>query len=143
TSRTITLAQFTAAGGATSDACGGLTYSYIDTQTSSCPIVVTRVFTVTHACFNTANCTQLININDTQRPVINSCPDDQLIEGCGVTAITGLPYSEVSSSITGAQFTAEGGDAYDLCGITSYSYIDTRSGTCPLVVTRTFTLGDA
>ena len=141
---TITAAQFTAAGGVVTDACGDLIYSYIDVQLiNSCPTTVNRTFTITDACGNFTNCTQAIHIDDTEAPVIITCPENITAEGCDLASLTGLTLSTTTVSISADEFVAAGGDAYDLCGITSYSYIDVSSGTCELIVTRTFILSDA
>jgi len=69
-------------------------------------------------------------------------PNDYGIEGCDTTSITGWTYSgtipvDITSNYTGVQITNVGS------GIKSVSYIDTmEEGTCPIVVTRTFTVTD-
>ncbi len=65
-------------------------------------------------------------------------PIDYQLEGCSVSAITGLPYSETSVSITLAQFLAAGGTASNQNISYTITYSDTQSGSCPTIVTRTF-----
>ncbi|RZJ64198.1 MAG: gliding motility-associated C-terminal domain-containing protein [Flavobacterium sp.] len=62
------------------------------------------------------------------------------LNGCGTSAITGLPYSSTPVAITLAQFTAAGGSISNASQIGNYTitYFDSTSGTCPAVVTRTF-----
>jgi gliding motility-associated-like protein/uncharacterized repeat protein (TIGR01451 family) len=60
------------------------------------------------------------------------------VEGCGTDAITGLPYSETSVAITFAQFLAAGGLLTN--PLATITYHDSVSGTCPLTVTRTFSI---
>ena len=60
------------------------------------------------------------------------------IEGCSTAAITVLPYSEVAVPITPAQFIALGGTISNVSLVLTITYQDTQSGTCPVVVTRTF-----
>ncbi|WP_304143016.1 gliding motility-associated C-terminal domain-containing protein [Mesoflavibacter zeaxanthinifaciens] len=58
-----------------------ITYNDVISSTNDCPIIVTRTFTVTDTCNNSATATQTITIQDTTPPVI-SVPDDITIE-CG------------------------------------------------------------
>ncbi len=69
-------------------------------------------------------------------------PANANISGCSTAAITGLPYSAASSNITLAQLNSAGGSLSNSGSIGSYtiSYSDTAAGTCPTVVTRTFTV---
>ena len=127
-SKTITEAQFTTTGGVASDACGIVSYSYIDTQSGTCLITVTRTFTVTDVCGNASTCQQTITVTDSQPPVITTCPADQTLPGCDISALAGLPVSTVPAPITLADFIAEGGVATDACGITSISYVDVQAG---------------
>lgn len=62
------------------------------------------------------------------------------VEGCATSAITGLAYSETSVSITPAQFIAAGGTISNISLVLSLSYQDTQSGTCPIIVTRRFSV---
>ena len=79
-------------------------------------------------------------------PNITQCPSPITISpGCntsGILALTGLVYSETIVVITPLQWTSAGGVAIDNCSIATYKYQDSKSGTCPMVVTRTFTLTD-
>src|SRR5688572_32557919 len=78
-------------------------------------------------------------------PTITSCAVTRNLEGCDVSVITGPVYSATSASSTEAEFenATNQGVASDACGITSVTYIDVASMTCPIVVTRTWTLTDA
>jgi len=68
------LTDFTDSGGM-ADECAA-DASYIDVASGTCPIVVTRTWTITDACgANPSSCDQIINIDDTTPPVI-ACPDD-------------------------------------------------------------------
>src|SRR3989442_1721527 len=88
---------------------------------------------------------QTIEVNDTTAPTVRA-PADKTgashVEGCDTGAITGLAYSQTAVTITLAQLQAEGGAASDACGISSITYQDSKSGSCPIVVTRTFTVKD-
>ena len=62
------------AGGITiTDACtadASLTVSHSDAASGTCPIVITRTYTVTDACGNSVNIIHTINVDDTQAPVV-------------------------------------------------------------------------
>ncbi|MGE5383646.1 MAG: hypothetical protein ACM3PX_09485, partial [Omnitrophica WOR_2 bacterium] len=84
------------------------------------------------------------NIDNTHPEI--TCPTTLNLIGCDVSAITvansGLVYSSNTTNISLSQFTAAGASATDACGVVSYSYRDSQSGTCPIVVTRTYTVTD-
>ncbi|WP_222845938.1 T9SS type B sorting domain-containing protein [Flavilitoribacter nigricans] len=114
------------------------TTTYVDTQTGSCPVVITRTFTVTDECLNVGTDVQTITIDDTTAPVVTA-PDDDAIEACDVA--TGLTdYSETPVDITGQEGTY-GLTITETCNYTT-TYVDTQTGTCPIVITRTFTVTD-
>ncbi|MBK8923812.1 MAG: DUF5011 domain-containing protein [Saprospirales bacterium] len=129
----------------TSDACGITEVTYIDVAAGNCPIVVTRTWTVKDACSNIKTCEQTINVDDNTMPTITTCPVTRNIEGCNTGAITGPAYSTTSAASSEAEFESgtNQGDASDACGITEVTYIDVAAGTCPIVVTRTWTVKDA
>ncbi|MBF4518414.1 gliding motility-associated C-terminal domain-containing protein [Flavobacterium sp. ANB] len=67
-------------------------------------------------------------------------PDNATISGCSTASITGLIYKTTDTTITLAQLNAAGGSLANSASIGTYtiSYSDTASGTCPIVVNRTF-----
>jgi hypothetical protein len=65
------------------------------------------------------------------------------MNACGTAQIAGLPFSTTTKTMTEADFMAAGGAATDNCAIVTWTYCDTKSGTCPIVVTRTYTFTDA
>ena len=79
---------------------------------------------------------------DVEFPDITTCPLPYQLAGCSTSVISPLAYSETKVIITEAQFLAAGLVAWDNCGIVEYSYIDTKTGVNPIIVTRTFTVKD-
>ncbi|MFZ4399617.1 MAG: right-handed parallel beta-helix repeat-containing protein [Bacteroidales bacterium] len=138
----VTAAQFNTAGGAATDNCSITYYSYKDVSNGTCPIVITRTWTLKDGMGNAKTCVQTITIHDNTAPSMTTCPPEKLLVGCTTAAIT-LVYSETEVVVTAAQFTAEGGLATDACGITYYSYIDSKTGSCPVIVTRLWKIKDA
>jgi len=81
-------------------------------------------------------------VNDIIAPVIQNCVPPKTYIAPDVTIISPLVYSETPVVITASSFNNEGGAATDNCSINTYSYRDTRSGTAPIIVNRTFTITD-
>jgi carbohydrate-binding DOMON domain-containing protein len=129
-------------GASISDACtsdANLDVSHVDTSTGTCPVVVTRTYTVTDACGNASTTVQIINVDDTTAPSITGTLDTLDEEGCSA--------SDVSAAVTTvAGLEAMGVSISDACtndaGLV-VTYSDSSSGTCPVVVTRTYTVTDA
>ena len=84
------------------------------------------------------SCYTNFEVTITSTPVITA-PANQTIEGCDTVAITGLVYSETPVTISNDQFLAAGGTIITLPLDNTITYVDTKSGTCPLIITRTFT----
>lgn len=131
--------------GVASDACGVATVTYVDVAAGTCPIIVTRTWTITDACGNLTTCAQTINVDDTVAPSISNCAVTRNIEGCSTDDISGPAYSTTTATSSEFEFedVTNQGSTSDACGITSATYIDVASGTCPIVVTRTWTMTDA
>ena len=126
-------------GASITEACG-YTVTYIDSQLGSFPFVVTRTYTITDACGNTANDTQTITVDDTTAPAVTGSITDSTVEGCvagaaaaAETTVAGLEGLTGDLAITDA-CTADG----DLTVASS----DASTGTCPVVITRTYTVTD-
>jgi len=100
-------------------------------------------YTLTVTIFETgcqATDSVVVGPGDTTDPVVTA-PADYSLEGCDTSSITGWVYSETEVDITASYIgivTANDGGS----GIASVTYKDTNSGTCPIVVTRTFTVTD-
>jgi hypothetical protein len=107
---------------------------------SNCPIVITRTYHVTDGCGNTTDVDQFINLSDTQAPAVTGSLDQTNITGCDVS---GVPDAVTSV----AALEALDGDLQiiDACisdGDLAVSSSESTSGTCPIVVTRVYTVSD-
>jgi ribosomal protein S26 len=127
-STTIDLTTFQSVGGTVTDASSISSISYQDTQTGTCPIVVTRTFTVLDACNNSASISKIFTIDDTTPPTfVEALPTNITVECNAVpTAVT----------LT----------ATDVCGTPTVTYVEVRTnGTCinDYTLTRTWTATDA
>lgn len=123
--------------------------SYVDSAVAgSCPMTITRTFTVKDFCNNTTVTNQSIVIQDLTPPVATVTNLD--LDGCDVNTTlasgTGLPYSPNAAPVTPfSKFAAAGGYYYDACGLATLTYQDGYvQGNCSnkFVVTRTFILKD-
>lgn len=64
--------------------------------------------------------------------------------GCGINIAMQLPYTEIPTTITLSQFQNAGGSlpaANFSCDI-NLSYVDSKTGNCPIIITRTFSISD-
>src|SRR5678810_1235728 len=76
-----------------------------------------------------------ITVDDITDPVIN-CPGDLTFECSGDVPVAFSSY---------ASFLAGGGNVSDNCGIdtSSFAITETDNGTCPRVITRTYSIADS
>jgi hypothetical protein len=110
------------------------------------PVGTTEViWTITPTVGNPTTCTQTITVTDTELPLIIDCPETRSYVDCSVAAITGPAFSATTANSSYAEFAdaTNRGNATDNCGIVSVTYIDVQSGTCPITITRTWTISDA
>src|SRR5262249_3616033 len=92
----------------------------------SCNNVITRTWTATDRCGNTASCTQHITVNDTTPPTI-TCPGDLTFQ-CD----SDVPAANPSDAT-----------ATDNCGTPTVTVSRASTGTCPKIITDTFTATDS
>ena len=88
-------------------------------------------------------CSHEVVVKDIEAPVV-TCTDRDFI-GCNTDIITDPAISLVTASSSYAEFTdpVNQGTASDNCEIAIVEYIDVVTGTCPTIVTRTWTVYDA
>jgi hypothetical protein len=137
-----TVAALETAGLTITDACtadASLTVSSSQTSTGTCPLVITRTYIITDACGNSASVNQTINVDDNTAPVITGTLAPITIEGC-TTADAPAPLTTVAALETaGLTIT----DACTADASLTVSSSQTSTGTCPLVITRTYIITDA
>ena len=108
------------------DAAGSVTGTD-SAPSGTCPAVITRTWTITDACGNSAIATQIITVIDQEVPVFATPPVNTTVDCIGdVPAMTTLGYTDncdAAGSVTGTD--------------------SAPSGTCPAVITRTWTITDA
>src|SRR5687768_7441648 len=142
TAAVTTVAGLELLGLAISDACTSdpsLVVTHVDVPTGTCPIVVVRTYTVTDACLNATTASQTINVDDTTPPLITGTIATTTVEGCvagdataAVTTVAGLRSEERRVS-----------DACTSDPSLVVTHVDVPTGTCPIVVVRTYTVTDA
>ncbi|MCZ2460242.1 MAG: HYR domain-containing protein, partial [Chitinophagales bacterium] len=97
-----------------SDACtsdANLTVTHSDASTGTCPLVITRTYTVTDACGNASTAVQVINVNDTEAPTFTSCP---------TTTTKNTDPGVCTYQVVGTEFDAV---ATDDCSTPTMSYV--------------------
>ena len=107
------------------DDCSGVTVTYSDVSTGSCPEVLTRTWTAEDDCGNVSTCVQVITIDDTTPPSL-TCPGDVTIDCSASTD----PANTGTATAT------------DDCSGVTVTYSDVSTGSCPEVLTRTWTAED-
>ncbi|MCE1197693.1 MAG: hypothetical protein LWW85_01885 [Marinilabiliales bacterium] len=67
-----------------------------------------------------------------------TCPSDYALSGCDEGALTGLAFHATEQIIPLSALNAAGGSATDNCSLATVSYQDSKTGSNPVWVTRTF-----
>jgi gliding motility-associated-like protein len=123
------------------DACtadANLTVTSSDNLSGSCPLLITRTYTITDDCGNSATAEQIINVDDSTPPVITGTITTLNSEGCS-------PADAPAPVTTIAALEAMGWIIDDDCAAKAdllVSSSDAVSGSCPLIITRTYTIRD-
>ena len=109
-----------------------------DASSGTCPLVVTRTYTVTDAVLMSALHTQTINVDDNTAPAITGTIATTTIEGCVAADATAAVNTVAALEALGVTIT-------DACtpDASLVFMLKPLSGTCPMVVTRTYTVTDA
>ena len=138
----VDVAALENAGLSISDNCStdGLITVQVNASTSgTCPIVMTRTYTVTDAAGNVSNSfTQTINIDDNTAPAVSGTIADTDVEGCSA-ADAPAPFTTVAA-LEGAGLTIT--DACSADANITIQVSAATNGTCPIVMTRTYTVTD-
>ncbi|MGI6305895.1 MAG: hypothetical protein ACOXZQ_08505 [Bacteroidales bacterium] len=110
-----------------------------DSHSGSCPVVVTRTYRVTDACGNYSEVTQTIYVADTTAPVITGIIPSLLLR---VVRMVDAPaaVATVSALESLGVLVSDNCTPDSLLIVTSS---DSHSGSCPVVVTRTYRVTDA
>src|SRR5204862_5948531 len=108
------------------DTCNADLWStVVDTSSGSCPVVHVRTWTATDACGNSSTASQTISVRDITAPVIAALPAASTID---------CPATPSFATAT----------ATDTCDANpTLTFVDTSSGSCPVVHVRTWTATDA
>ena len=125
-----------------SDACtadASLVVTSSDSNTGTCPIVITRTYRVTDACGNFSTATHTINIDDNTNPAITGSIAATNVEGCNISAAP-APAATVAA-LEGMGLMISDACTADASLVVTSS--DSNTGTCPIVITRTYRVTDA
>ncbi len=109
-----------------------------------CPKNIIRTYRFSDLCGNYNDYTQKITINDTIAPTI-TCPAPVTFEAGidDLKDLTGLAYAETPLQIATASLVGFGISVTENCNLDKVTYEDSKTGLCPVIVTRTFTVYDA
>ncbi|MGM0477711.1 MAG: PKD domain-containing protein, partial [Bacteroidota bacterium] len=141
TAPVTTVADLEAMGVTIDDNCttdANLLVSSTETTAGTCPIVITRTYTIEDECGNTSTVDQTLEVEDTQAPNITGTPNLITDEGCTAADAT-APVTTV------ADLEAMGVTIDDNCTLDvdlTVSSTETAAGSCPIVITRTYTIED-
>ncbi len=93
------------------------------------------------------NVTEVITtiVLDQTDPTITECAINRDVAGCSTSDISGPAFSNISTVSSESVFEngINQGIVSDNCTITEVTYIDVASGSCPIIVMRTWTIKDA
>ena len=139
----LDIAGLIAAGATISDACtplDQLTVQFSDAApTGTCPITITRTYTITDICLNvSAALTQTITIDDNTAPTFTGTLAAITLK---IVTSTGLPAALDIAGLIAAGATIS--DACTPLDQLTVQFSDAApTGTCPITITRTYTITD-
>jgi len=112
------------------DNCAAPVVAFVSdvSNNNTCPEIITRTYSVTDACGNSINLTQVITINDDIAPTASNPVS------ISVECLSDVPAVDISI-IT---------DAADNCSIPVVAFVSETSdgNTCPITITRTYSVTD-
>lgn len=124
--------------------CSGkdkMTITHTDAVSGTCPITINRTYTIKDACNNTASVVHQITIEDTGKPVISGTLADITVQG---SSLASVPLA--ASSVAALELLPGAITVNDNCTNKTnltIGYTDEATGSCPVLVTRTYTIRDA
>ncbi len=132
--------DWVADGGGADDNCAvdPNTFALVQESTSSstCPLIVTRIYVIADYCGNTATSNHTVTINDDTPPSI-TCPPD-------INGICSIDENEAATTLD--QFILFGGSVSDNCSIDPTSFLlveEIASQTaCPTIIERIYQISD-
>ena len=131
---------------AVSDACAAdnaLTVSHSDSNMGTCPIVLTRTYTVTDPAGNTATVTQTIQIDDTTPPAVAGDLDPTNLTMCNVADTTAPATTVAALEALDADADLDISDACTADGSLIIGCTSTLTGEKPsFTLTRTYAITD-
>jgi len=113
------------------DNCSTPTVAFVSENVdgTSCPITITRVYSVTDACGNTIDVSHVINVNDNIAPTASN---PALVN---VQCMADVPVQDVAVVI----------DEADNCSVPTVAFVSENvdGTTCPITITRIYSVTDA
>ena len=110
-----------------------------DTSDTYCPMVITRTYSVTDRCGNTATgLVNVVEVFDSVAPVLSGDIATFVMDGCDTTALAGYPAAADAAALTALGVTID-----ERCSDVQVFSEYTAEGECPIVVTRTYWVVDA
>jgi hypothetical protein len=109
-----------------------------DAVAGTCPVVVTRTYRIADECGNFNEYIQTIEVDDSTAPVITGSIATSDVEDCAASAVP-------AAVSTVADLEAMGLTIADVCTADADLVVtssDAVAGTCPIVITRTYTITD-
>ncbi len=76
------------------DCSGMLMPTLVETISNGCPYTITRTWTATDACGNTASSSQIITVNDNEAPTLSGVPANQTVECSAIPAIANVTAAD-------------------------------------------------
>src|SRR5688500_19064014 len=116
-----------------------LVVTHSDAPTGTCPLVITRTYSVTDACLNVTTAVHTINVDDNTAPVVTGTIATTNVEGSDASAAPAA-VSTVAA-LEGLGLTISDVCTSDANLVVTQS--DGTKGTCPMVINRTYSVTDA